>query len=124
MPVLGNWSGESLPGPSLHGHELAPADAGPGGEDVHHEVDVPPGEQGAPFGEAQGVERGDHVRGGLLGCPGRDPALGAHPAAAAFPPFGWVPVDLPGVDGVAEDRDQQGAGAAGDRPGVRAVPVR
>ena len=29
---------------------------------------------------------------------------------------------LPGVDGVAEDRDQQGAGSRGDRAGVRAAP--
>ena len=52
MLVLGNWSGEFLASPSLHGHELAPADAGPGGEDVHNKVDVPAGKQGASLGQA------------------------------------------------------------------------
>jgi hypothetical protein len=29
--------------PAFDGHEFAPADAGPGGEDVHHEVGIPAG---------------------------------------------------------------------------------
>ena len=63
-----------------------------------------------------------HVRGGLLGCAGRCPASGAHAAAAALSSFGRIPVDLPGVNGVAEDRDQQRPGSGGDRAGVRASP--
>ena len=124
MPSLAELEGGVLAVPSLDGHELAPADAGPGGEDVHDEVDVPAGQQGAAFGEAEGLERGDHVRGGLLGGAGGRPASCPHPPAAALAAFGGVAVDLPGVDGVAEDGDQQRARSAGDRAGVRAAHGR
>ena len=39
---------------------------------------------------------------------GRRPPFRAHPAAAALASLGGVALDLPGVDSVAEDRDQQG----------------
>src|ERR1700677_3455693 len=99
--------------PAFDGHEFAPADAGPGGEDVHDEVVVPAGEQGAAFGEADRLDGRDHVGCGLLGG-GGGPALGPAFSSASLASFGGVVVDLLGVDGVAEDGDQQVAGAAGD----------
>ena len=121
MSVFGELERGVLACPALDGHEFAPADAGPGGEDVHHEVDVAAGHQRAPLSEAQGLEGVITFAVGVLGGPGRYPALDAHPAAAALASFGRVPLDLPGVHGVAEDRDQQGAGGAGHRPGVGAA---
>ena len=76
MPGPVSW--RASPGrPTPLRRAVPPADSGPGDEDVHHEVDIPPWRHGAPFGQAQRLDQGEYVRRGLAGVARGCPSPGA-----------------------------------------------
>ncbi|TMQ90308.1 hypothetical protein ETD83_36010 [Actinomadura soli] len=99
----------------LQAHEFAPPQPAPGAHGPHDEVVVAAGQDGAPFGQQQRLQRGRPLefltRG--LGAPLDD-------LAAASAAGGGVDVDQSCVVGVAEDRGEQIAGVVGDVAGVAA----